>query len=233
MSGLSRARVAGVVVPVALLALALGVSGGARAQAQPGASAAGMTFFVTSVGLGRGADLGGLEGADRHCRQLAQAAGAADGVWRAYLSTQESAGRPAVDARDRIGRGPWRNAKGEVVADSLDALHGANTLTRQTALTETGTPVPGRGDTPNTHDILTGSQPDGTAFAAGEDRTCGNWTRSGSDGAAMVGHHDRMGLNEEPPAKSWNSSHLTRGGCSQDALRSTGGAGLFYCFKAD
>jgi hypothetical protein len=192
-----------------------------------------MTFFVTSVGSGEGADLGGLEGADRHCQRLAEAAGSQGKTWRAYLSTQGSGGTPAVNAKDRIGRGPWQNAKSVVIAKDVAELHGSNNITKQTALTEKGEVVKGGGDTPNQHDILTGSQPDGTAFAAGEDRTCGNWTKSGTEGAAMVGHHDRMGLDEQPPAKSWNSSHPTRGGCSQDALRSTGGAGLFYCFAAN
>ena len=192
-----------------------------------------MTFFVTSVGSGKGADLGGLAGADQHCQALAQAAGAGGKTWRAYLSTQAIGGTPAVNARDRIGHGPWQNAKGVVIARDITALHGANNLNKQTALTEKGDVVNGRGDTPNMHDILTGSQPDGTAFAGPEDRTCGNWIKSGSEGAAMLGHHDRMGLTEEPPAKSWNSSHLSRGGCSQDALKSTGGAGLFYCFATD
>lgn len=204
----------------------------ASAQAQD-ANAANMTFFVTSVGTGKGADLGGLEGADRHCQSLAQAAGAGSRNWRAYLSTQAMGGAQAINAKDRIGPGPWQNAKGVVVAKDVAELHGNNNLTKQTALTEKGEPVKGRGDSPNQHDILTGSQPDGTAFAAGEDRTCGNWTRSGTEGAVMVGHHDRMGLDESPPAKSWNSSHPSRGGCSQDALRGTGGAGLFYCFAAN
>jgi hypothetical protein len=192
-----------------------------------------MTFFVTSVGSGKGADLGGLTGADQHCQALAQAAGAGGKTWRAYLSTQAMGGTPAVNARDRIGHGPWQNAKGVVIARDITALHSANNLNKQTALTEKGDVVKGRGDRPNMHDILTGSQLDGTAFAGTEDRTCGNWTKSGSEGAAMLGHHDRMGLTEEPPAKSWNSSHLSRGGCSQDALKSTGGAGLFYCFATD
>ena len=203
------------------------------AQAQE-AGAANMTFFVTSAGSGKGADLGGLEGADRHCQSLAQAAGAGGKTWRAYLSTQATGGAPAVNAKDRIGRGPWQNAKGAVIAKDVADLHGsANSLTKQTALSEKGEVVKGRGDSPNEHDILTGSQPDGTAFAAGEDRTCGNWTRSGAEGAAMLGHHDRTGLDESPPAKSWNASHLSRGGCSQDALKSTGGAGLLYCFAAN
>lgn len=192
------------------------------------------TFFVTSVGSGRGADLGGLEGADRHCQTLAEAAGIRGKMWRAYLSTQATGGGTAVNAKDRIGRGPWQNAKGVVIAKDVADLHGANNnLTKQTALTEKGEMVKGRGDQPNQHDILTGSQPDGTAFAGNQDMTCGNWTKSGTDGAAMTGHHDRMGLDDSPPAKSWNSSHASRGGCSQDALRGTGGAGLFYCFAAN
>lgn len=203
------------------------------APAQTSGASTGMSFFITSAGPGKGADLGGLEGADRHCRQLAQAVGAGNRDWKAYLSTQANDGRPAVNARDRIGSGPWQNAKGQVIARTVEDLHATNGLTKQTGLTETGETVKGRGDTPNTHDILTGSQPDGTAFGGTEDRTCGNWTRSGSEGTAMVGHHDRIGLSDDPPAKSWNSSHLTRGGCSQDALKSTGGAGLFYCFAAD
>ena len=192
-----------------------------------------MTFFITSAGSGKGADLGGLSGADQHCQSLAQAAGAGKHTWHAYLSTQAADGQPAVNARDRIGKGPWKNAKGEVVATSVDDLHSANNkLNKQTALSEKGQPVNGRGDQPNMHDILTGTQPDGTAFAAGEDRTCKNWTSSG-EGSAMVGHHDRQGLRDDDASKSWNSSHPSRGqggGCGQDALRSTGGNGLFYCF---
>ncbi|MCG7393699.1 hypothetical protein MHY87_12345 [Microvirga sp. ACRRW] len=206
---------------------------GLLALLPPGAQAqnADTTFFVTSVGSGKGADLGGIEGADRHCQTLAEAAGIRGKMWRAYLSTQ---GANAVNAKDRIGRGPWQNAKGAVIAKDVADLHGAgNTLNKQTALTEKGTMVKGRGDQPNEHDILTGSQADGTAFAGAEDRTCGNWTKSGTDGTVMVGHHDRMGLDDSPPAKSWNTSHPSRGGCSQDALKSTGGAGLFYCFAAN
>jgi hypothetical protein len=217
---------------VSITLLALAGSGPAQAQ-QSGASD--MSFFITSVGSGKGADLGGLEGADRHCQQLAQAAGAGNRTWRAYLSTQATGGAQAVNARDRIGRGPWKNAKGEQIAASVDELHGQNNLTKQTALSEKGEMINGRGDTPNRHDILTGSQEDGRAFPAGEDRTCRNWTSS-MEGAAMVGHHDRMGLNDQPPAKSWNTSHPSRGpngGCSQEALRSTGGDGLFYCFAAN
>ncbi|CAH1672561.1 hypothetical protein [Chelatococcus asaccharovorans] len=220
----------GFVIRTSALACGLLVGAlGATAQAQQ----ADMTFFVTSAGSGQGANLGGLEGADRLCQTLAQAVGAGAKSWRAYLSTQAANGATAVNARDRIGRGPWQNVKGVVVAKDVADLHGAgNNLTKQTALTEKGTVVNGRGDTPNIHDVLTGSQPDGTAFPAGNDMTCGNWTKGGADGAAMVGHHDRMGLNEEPPAKSWNSSHPSRG-CSQDALKTTGGAGLFYCFAAN
>lgn len=196
------------------------------------AQQADMTFFITSTGPGKGGDLGGLEGADRHCQALAQAAGAGNRTWRAYLSTQ---GAGAVNARERIGKGPWQNAKGVVIAKDVAELHGNNNLTKQTALTEKGEAVNGRGDQPNRHDILTGSQPDGTAFTGNEDRTCGNWTKSG-EGAAMVGHHDRMGLDEQPPAKSWNSSHPSRGpggGCAQADLRSTGGDGLLYCFAVN
>lgn len=205
---------------------AIGLGG---AQAQQNA----MTFFITSAGPGDGANLGGLDGADRHCTTLATAAGATGKTWRAYLSTQ---GANAVNAKDRIGKGPWQNAKGTVIAKDVADLHSANNaINKQNALSEKGEPINGRGDTPNRHDILTGSQPDGTAFAAGDDRTCGNWTKNGA-GAAMVGHHDRMGLNEEPPAKSWNSSHPSRGpggGCAQADLRGTGGDGLLYCFAAN
>jgi hypothetical protein len=196
----------------------------------PAQQAENMSFFITSAGPGNGADLGGLEGADAHCQQLAEAAGAGGRTWRAYLSTQGD-GEAAVNARDRIGAGPWRNAQGVVVARDIDELHGSNNLTKETALTEEGDVVNGGGDDPNRHDILTGSQPDGTAFAGAEDRTCGNWTSSG-DGAAMLGHHDRQGLQDDEPSRSWNSSHPSRG-CSQEALRGTGGDGLFYCFAAD
>ena len=191
-----------------------------------------MSFFITSTGNGKGADFGGIEGADRHCQTLAAAAGAGSKTWRAYLSTQAADGKPAINARERIGNGPWVNGKGTVIAASLAILHGENGLNKETALTEKGEPVNGRGDTPNMHDILTGTQADGTAFAAGEDRTCGNWTKGGAEGAAMVGHHDRRGLDTSPPAISWNASHPSRGGCSLDALKGSGGAGLLYCFAA-
>jgi hypothetical protein len=191
-----------------------------------------MTFFVTGAGPGKGADLGGLEGADQYCQTLAQRHGAGAKTWRAYLSTQPAPGsESAVNARDRIGTGPWRNAKGVVIAQNVTELHGANNLTKQTALTEKGEVVNGRGDTPNMHDILTGSQPDGTAIAGSVDTTCGNWTKSG-EGAAMVGHSDRTGLDESVPAKSWNSSHQSRG-CSYDALKATGGDARIYCFAAN
>jgi hypothetical protein len=192
----------------------------------------GMTFFVTSVGKGNGADLGGLEGADAQCLALAAGAGSPLKNWRAYLSTTAPAGEAGVNARDRIGKGPWRNAKGVVVAQSVEELHSeANNLTKGTALTEKGEQISGRGDAVNDHDILTGSDPAGGYSTAGGDTTCGNWTKSG-EGSAIVGHHDRIGLKDSRHMKSWNSSHGTAG-CSQDALRKTGGAGLFYCFAAD
>ncbi|HKM70682.1 MAG TPA: hypothetical protein VJX94_11610, partial [Stellaceae bacterium] len=194
-----------------------------------------MSFFVTSAGSGKGADLGGLEGADRICQQLAQAVGAGRRTWRAYLSAQAVDGRAAVNARDRIGHGPWQNSKGVIIAKDVDELHGDNNLTKQTALTEKGDVNNGRGDIPNRHDALTGTQPDGRAFAPSEDRTCHNWTSS-TQGSAIVGHTDRQGLRDDAQSKSWNSSHPSRGpdgGCSQADLRSTGGDGLFYCFAAD
>ncbi|RWQ02140.1 hypothetical protein [Mesorhizobium sp.] len=184
-----------------------------------------MSFFVTSVGSGKGADLGGLAGADAHCASLAEAAGVTGKTWHAYLSTSDT------DARDRIGTGPWFNAKGVKIADDVASLHSdANAITKQTALNEKGEVVNGRGDKPNRHDVLTGSEPDGTKIA---DQTCGDWTLSGAEGAAMTGHHDRTGLDDSAAAKSWNSSHASRGGCSQEALRSTGGDGLFYCFAVN
>ncbi|MET3591032.1 hypothetical protein ABID26_000411 [Mesorhizobium shonense] len=184
-----------------------------------------MSFFVTSVGSGKGADLGGLKGADAHCASLAEAAGVTGKTWHAYLSSSTE------DARDRIGKGPWFNAKGEKIADDVASLHGdANGITKQTALTEKGEMVNGRGDKPNRHDMLTGSKPDGTKIA---DQTCGDWTMSGAEGVAMMGHHDRTGLDDSAAAKSWNSSHASRGGCSQEALKGTGGDGLFYCFAVE
>lgn len=179
-----------------------------------------MSFFVTSTGPGDGADLGGLEGADAHCSSLAEAAGVTGKTWAAYLSTSDG------DARDRIGTGPWVNANGETIAESVDDLHSdQNRISKETALDENGETVNGRGDDPNRHDILTGSNPDGTAHEA----TCQNWTSNAEDGSGMVGHHDRMGLDDSEAARSWNSSHPSRG-CSQTALQGTGGDGLFYCF---
>ena len=190
-----------------------------------------MSFFLTSANPGNGADLGGLAGADAYCQKLAASVNAGGKNWRAYLSTTASGATPAVNARDRIGRGPWQNAKGEVVAANLDELHGANKLTKQTALTEKGTVISGRGDPVNMHDVLTGSTPEGRVATAAGDTTCSNWSQSGA-GSAIVGHHDRTGLDESAPAKSWNASHATRG-CGMDALKATGGAGLYYCFAAD
>lgn len=189
-----------------------------------------MSFFITSKGSGNGADLGGLSGADQHCQALAKAAGAGGKTWRAYLSTTASGGQAAVNARDRIGSGPWYNAKGVQVAANVDDLHSENTkLGKENSLTETGQVVNGRGDSPNMHDILTGSQLDGTAFPADGDHTCGNWTSSG-EGSAQVGHHDRQGGGANP--NSWNSAHGSKG-CSQENLQGTGGNGFFYCFAID
>lgn len=216
---------------VAALAALSALLTSCASPADPPDRRTGMGFFVTSAGPGKGGDLGGLEGADRHCQRLAAAAGAGQRVWRAYLSQQATPGVPAINARDRIGQGPWRNAVGDVIATDLTQLHGVNNLSRQTALDERGKPVKGRDDTPNQHDVLTGSQPDGTAIAGDMNTTCGNWTQS-DGGAAMVGHHDKAGLDDSVPARSWNSAHLTRG-CSAEALKSTGGAGLLYCFAAD
>jgi hypothetical protein len=206
------------------------VMGGAIVLTLLGATAAltqqnQMTFFATSAGSGMGGNLGGLAGADKQCQTLAKAAGAG-GTWRAYLSTQ---GAGAVNAKDRIGKGPWRNSKGMVIAQNPDDLHSAKAnLTKETILTEKGQPVKGRGDTPNEHDMLTGSQMNGTAFTDTMDHTCNNWS-SNSTGSAQVGHSDRMGLQDTEQAKSWNSSHGSKG-CSQENLVSTGGAGYFYCF---
>lgn len=195
----------------------------------------GMSFFITSVGPGKGGDLGGLEGADRHCQSLAAAAGAGNRTWRAYLSTQGSAlnDPKVVHARERIGAGPWYNAKGVRIARDVAELHSAtNNLNKQTALDELGRMVNGRTEKPNKHDILTGSRPDGTAFPGARfpDMTCGNWTKS-SGGAAMTGHHDRAGPIDHPWAVSWNSAHPTLG-CAQEEVRPTGGDGLLYCFAA-
>jgi len=187
------------------------------------------TFFVTSRGIGRGGDLGGLTGADAHCQALAAAEGSGDHTWRAYLSASAGAGQPAVNARDRIGRGPWYNAEGTLVASSVEELHRNNKFGKELAVSERLDPINGVGDTPNMHDILTGSRPDGSAFPPGDDLTCGNWRSSGA-GRAQVGHHDRRG--QGAAAGSWNSAHASRG-CGQRDLASTGGAGLFYCFAVD
>ena len=214
-----------VVVTTALLAL--GIAAGASAQQNP------MTFFVTSVGKGNGADLGGLEGADAHCAALAKAAGSTLTNWRAYLSTTQ-AGRRRGRQRPRPHRqGPVAQRQGRMVAKNVEDLHsdGVN-INKQTALTEKGEIVTGSGDPPNMHDILTGSDPDGRYSTAGGDTTCGNWTKS-AEGSAIVGHHDRIGLKKTTRhMKSWNSSHGSRG-CSQDLLKGSGGAGLFYCFAAN
>lgn len=187
-----------------------------------------MTFFLTSEGSGKGADLGGLAGADRHCQALAQTVGAGNRTWRAYLSVSPAGSQPSVNARERIGNGPWHNAKGVMIARDVDELHGTNNLNKETALSEKGETINGRGDMPNMHDILTGSQPDGRAFLGNADMTCSNWTSS-NVGAVMLGHHNRQGLNDDEASRSWNASHPSRG-CSQEALRRSGGNGLFYCF---
>ncbi len=210
----------------------IGLAGCATMQSGPKE----MTFFVTSASPGKGGDLGGLEGADKHCQSLAQAAGAGHRTWRAYLSTQAAtlAGKDFVNARDRIGPGPWQNIKGEVIARSVDELHSpASRLTKETALDEKGQLVNGRTEKPNKHDILTGSRPDGTAFPGKPfpDMTCGNWTNGSDAGGAMTGHHDRVGPSDASWAVSWNSAHPTLG-CSMEKIRPTGGDGLFYCFAA-
>ena len=210
------------------LAACLALLFAAPAQAQQ----ANMSFFVTSVGPGNGADLGGLAGADKHCQQLAQAAGAGAKIWHAYLSTQ---GEGAVNARDRIGKGPWMNAKGVVIAKDVAELHGANNVKKETTLSEKGEVINGYGDKPNRHDILTGSQRDGTAFPPDKDMTCKNYTSS-TQGSVMLGHSDGKGPTDAEYIRSWNSSHPSRGaegGCSQADLRSTGGDGLLYCFAAN
>ena len=217
-------RIVGIFL-VASLSLALGACEMFKPQNK-------MTFFVTSTGSGKGADLGGVAGADRHCQALADSVGAGGHTWHAYLSAA------GVNARDRIGSGPWQNAKGVVVASSVEQLHGANNLGKQTSLNEKGEVVNGRGDQPNMHDMLTGSTPDGRAIAGSDDTTCHNWTTSGA-GAAMLGHHDRLGLRDDDASHSWNSSHLSRPskdgapGCSQVALQGTGGNGLYYCFAVN
>ncbi len=206
---------------------AIGIAGIAQSQNA-------MSFFITSTGMGKGGDVGGLAGADKHCQDLAQAAGAGGKTWHAYLSTQ---GAGAVNAKDRIGKGPWVNAKGVAVAKDVADLQSANNqLNKQNSLSEKGEVINGRGDTPNRHDIVTGSQADGTAFTGSDDRTCGNYTKGSGAGAAMFGHADRSGLDDSAAAKSWNSSHPSRGndgGCSQADFKSTGGDGLLYCFAVN
>ena len=218
-----------------LLALMCVFVAGSSAHAQQ----AEMTFFITSAGPGDGANLGGLDGADAHCAKLAKAAGSKLTNWRAYLSksagidrsTRPSKVIPGVNARDRIGSGPWHNAKGVLIAKSVDELHSAaNNINLQTGLDENGDPVNGRGEKPNKHDILTGSDPQGMYSTAGGDTTCGNWTKNG-EGSAIIGHHDRAGLSKDWHMLSWNSAHGTLG-CAQDQLKRTGGDGLFYCFHA-
>jgi hypothetical protein len=206
-----------------LAAMAILGAGAAHAHLRP-------AFSVTSTGSGNGADFGGLAGADKHCQTLAAAAGAGGKTWRAYLSASATGSTPAVNARERIGKGPWKNAKGVVIAKDVAELHGTNNLTKQTALTEKGGIVNGRGDTPNQHDILTGTQPDGTAFGGTDDKTCGNWTKRDGSARGRPSRPDR--LDTSPPALSWNSSHPSRG-CSDDALKATGGAGYLYCFAAN
>jgi hypothetical protein len=202
--------------------------GKAQAKRMPQRS---MSFFISSTGSGKGADYGGLAGADAHCQNLAKAAGAGNRTWRAYLSATATGSEKQVNARDRIGRGPWYNAKGELIARDIDDLHVDNRINKQTALNEKGGMVNARGDKPNWHDILTGSDSFGYALAGPADTTCGNWTKSGAEGSAQVGHHDRAGLNDLAPSRSWNNAHPSRG-CSTQALASSGGGGLLYCFAA-
>lgn len=209
--------------------LALATLACAAPAANAHAQSADMSFFVTSANPGKGGDLGGLEGADAYCATLAKAAGATKTNWHAYLSTTGQQGEAGINARDRIGPGPWQNVKGTVIATSVAELHSdKNNLNKETALTEKGEVVKGRGDEPNSHDILTGSDPDGNYSTAGGDTTCKNWTSS-TDGSAIVGHHDRMGLKPTRHMMSWNSSHGSAG-CSNEAFVKTGGAGKFYCF---
>jgi hypothetical protein len=218
-------RLAGVAAG-ALLSIA-----GAEAQ-QPPPQFPNMTFFITSTGGPAGANFGGLDGADKHCQALAEKAGAGAKTWRAYLSTQAINGATAVNARDRIGKGPWVNAKGVQIAASVEDLHSANNkIAADTMVAENGRLVPSRLNTVNQHDILTGSKADGTAFGPEKDMTCGNWTKS-AEGNAMLGHADRMGLRDDDASKSWNASHPSRA-CDAASLVATGGAGLLYCFAAN
>ncbi|HSM36804.1 MAG TPA: hypothetical protein VK837_10445 [Longimicrobiales bacterium] len=239
-SSTSRRRSNGPAVMLAVLAVAASASACASSgggmetgDAAPAAASDGppVSFFITSAGPGDGANLGGLEGADAHCQMLAEASGFGALTWHAYLSASAANGRPAVNARDRIGAGPWYNVEGVLIATDPADLHGESAnLTKQTILTEKGAQVNGRGDTPNMHDIITGSQLDGTAFAGADDTTCSNWTSSAGDGSARVGHHDRQGGGDNPT--SWNSAHNSRG-CGQADLQGTGGNGFFYCFAVD
>lgn len=208
--------------------LSAGVWAGAASAQQAQPQFPDMTFFVSSKPGPDGANLGGLDGADKHCQTLATAAGAGAKTWKAYLSTQ---GAGAVNARDRIGAGPWQNAKGVVIAANVDELHKDAKLNLDNSLTERGTKIAGSGFNNNNHDILTGSDPDGRALPGDKDMTCGNWTKGGADGSAMVGHSDRLGTNQPPASVSWNSSHPTRG-CSLPTLATTGSGGLLYCFAA-
>lgn len=213
-------------VLVAVCAVAVATAGLSIMQAQQSS----MSFFITSTGPGDGANLGGLDGADKHCQTLAAAAGAGGRTWRAYLSAAAADGQPAVNARDRIGKGPWVNARGVTVATSVADLHSdANELSKEHSLSEAGEMINGRGDKPNRHDILTGSNADGSLATGESDLTCGNWSSSG-DGSAMVGHHDRQGGGPNPT--SWNAAHPSRG-CSQANLQASGGDGLIYCFASD
>ena len=217
---------------VGAIAVAMVCSIGSASAQQPPPQFPDMTFFITSTGGGDGANFGGIEGADRHCQALATKAGAGGKTWRAYLSTQEADGKPAINARDRIGKGPWVNAKGVQIAASVDDLHSdGSKINTETGLAENGRMIPSRLFVVNQHDILTGSTADGRAHPAGKDMTCGNWTKN-DEGSAFVGHHDRMGLRDDAPSKSWNASHPSRG-CSLDKLKASGGAGLVYCFAAN
>lgn len=192
-----------------------------------------MTFFITSKSGPDGANFGGIEGADKHCQALAAKAGAGSKTWRAYLSTQAADGKPAINARDRIGKGPWVNMAGVQVAANVNELHSDKSkINVEIGRSENGRRIPSRMFVVNQHDILTGSTADGRAYPPGEDMTCGNWTKNAKNGHARVGHHDRMGLRNDAPSKSWNSSHISRG-CSAANLKSSGGAGLLYCFAAN
>jgi hypothetical protein len=235
-------RIAAVTVPAALTLIAsCTATSPSTSSSTPSAPppTGPMSFFITSAGIGKGADLGGIAGADAHCQRLATAAGAGNRTWRAYLSTPNIAASganpavPAVHARDRIGKGPWFNAKRTQVARDVDHLHSGNSISKESALDERGNAVPARGGpTPMEHDILTGSRDDGTAFAPQTDTTCRGWTHGGADGSAIVGHHDRAGPTQDNWSKSWNFSHQSAG-CSHEALVRTGGAGRFYCFAAN